>query len=58
MPEKNVDDDLIQKLPSFPCLTNFSLQISFQGLQSYEEIDKGGFCSVWNQQQSLVIHEI
>lgn len=39
-------------------LTDFSLQSSDQSLQSYEEIDKGYFCSVWNQQFSLAIHEI
>ena len=50
MLEKNVDNNLIQKSPSLSCLTDFSLQNSFQGLQLYEEIDKGDFCSVWNQQ--------
>ena len=57
VPENNVDDNLIQKFPSLSCLTDFLLQSSHQGLQSYEEINKGDFCSVWNQQRSLVFHE-
>ena len=57
VPENNVDNNLIQKLTSLSCLTYF-LQSSHQCLQSYEEIDKGDFCSVWNQQQSLVMLEI
>ena len=58
VPGKNVDNNLIQKSPSLSCLTDFSLQSLYQDLQSYEEIDKGDFCYVWNQLQSLVIHEI
>lgn len=56
--EKNVDNNLIQNSPSLSCLTYCSLHSPYQGLQSYEEIDKGDFCSVWNQQKNLVIHEI
>lgn len=56
--EKNVDSNLIQRSPSLSCLTDYSLHSPYQGLKSYEEIDKGDFFSVWNQQQSLVIHEI
>ena len=58
VPENNVDDNLIQRSPSFSCLTYFSLQSPHQGLQSYEEIDEGHFCSVCNQQQCLVLHKI
>jgi len=58
VPNNNVDNNVIQKSPSLSCLTDCSLHTPHQGLQSYEEIDKGDFCSVWNQQQSLVIHEI
>ena len=58
MIEKNVDNNLVQKSPSLSCLIDFSLQSLYQDLQSYEEIDKGDFCSIWNQLQSLVIHEI
>jgi len=46
--EENVDNNMIQRSPSLSCLTDFSLQSPYQGLQSYEEIDKGYFCSVWN----------
>ena len=49
---------MIPRPPSLSCLTDFSLQSSDQSLQSYEEIDKGDFCSYWKQQQSLVLHEI
>jgi len=56
--EKNVDNNLIQRSPSLSCLIDVSLQSSDQSLQSYEEIDRGDFCSIWNQEQSLVIHEI
>lgn len=58
MAEENVDNNLIQRSPSLSYLIDLSLQSSGQSLQSYEKIDKGYFCSVWNQQQSLVIHEI
>ena len=58
VPEKNVDDNLIQRSPSFSCLTDCSLQSPCQDLRSYEDIDEGDFCSVCNQQQCLVIHEI
>jgi len=58
VPNKNVDNNLIQKSPSLSRLTYFSLQSPYQGLQSSEEIDKGYFCYVWNQKQSMVIHEI
>jgi len=49
VPDKNVDNNLIQKSPSFSCLIDCSLHTPYQGLQSYEEIDKGDFCSIWNQ---------
>ena len=48
VPEKNVDNNLVQNSISLCCSTNFS----------YEEIDKGDFFFVWNQLQILVIHEI
>ena len=57
VPEKNIDDNLLQRSPAFSCLTYFSLQSPHQGLQSHEEIDEGDFCSVCNQQRSLVFHE-
>ena len=55
--EKNVDDNLVQRSPSLSCLTDCSLHSTCQDFHSYEEIDKGGFCSVWNQQQSFIFHE-
>ena len=48
VPENNVDNNLVQKSISLYFSTDFS----------YEEIDEGDFCSVCNQQQCLVIHEI
>lgn len=47
--EENVDNNLIQKWPSLSCLTNCSFHSPYQCLQSFEEIDKGEFCFVWNQ---------
>jgi len=45
--KENVDNNMIPRPPPLSCLTDFSLQISDQSLQSYEEIDKGDFCSDW-----------
>jgi len=56
--DKNVGNNITQKSPSLSRLIYFSLQSPYQGLQSSEEIDKGYFCFVWNQQESMVIHEI
>jgi len=56
--KENVDNNMIPRPPSLSCLMDFSLQSSDQSLQSYEEIDKGDFCSDWKQQQSLVLHKI
>ena len=46
VPGKNIDDNLIQRLPSLSFLTDCSLQSPCQDLQSYGEIDKGDFFSV------------
>ena len=56
--KENVDNHLFQGSPSLPCLIYCSFHSPYQILHSYEEIDKGGFGFVWNQQQSLVLHEI
>lgn len=56
--KENVDNHLFQGSPSLSCLTDCSFHSPYQTLQSYEEIEKGGFGSIWNQQQSLVLHEI
>ena len=46
VPEKNLDDNLVQRSPSLSCLTDFSFHSTCQDFHSYEEMDEGDFCSV------------
>ena len=55
--EENVDNDPIRQPTSLFCSSDVSSQRPYQDLQSYEETNEEDFCFVWDQQQSLVIHE-